>query len=107
MPVIHKTTPIITPEFDGCDGDVLWNRLLAGDSAARSWDDLVREDFRHTVAYLDIETTGLGGPSDHITTLGCWRSRTTIRRMRSTTVQPDRGRSAQCSVVQARHPPVS
>lgn len=25
-------------------------------------------DFRHCAAYLDIETTGLGGPSDHITT---------------------------------------
>lgn len=25
--------------------------------------------FRNTVAYLDIETTGLGGPGDHITTI--------------------------------------
>ncbi len=28
----------------------LWSRVLAGESAARTWDDLVREDFRHTVA---------------------------------------------------------
>ena len=26
-------------------------------------------EFRHSVAYLDIETTGLGGPGDHITTI--------------------------------------
>jgi 3-oxoacyl-[acyl-carrier-protein] synthase II len=30
--------------------DELWSRVLAGESAARSWDDLEREDFRHTVA---------------------------------------------------------
>lgn len=29
-------------------------------------------DFRHRVAYLDIETTGLGGPDDIITTICLW-----------------------------------
>jgi uncharacterized protein YprB with RNaseH-like and TPR domain len=27
------------------------------------------QDFRHACAYLDIETTGLGSPSDHVTTI--------------------------------------
>jgi uncharacterized protein YprB with RNaseH-like and TPR domain len=29
-------------------------------------------EFRHSVAYLDIETTGLGGLDDHITTISVW-----------------------------------
>jgi uncharacterized protein YprB with RNaseH-like and TPR domain len=29
-------------------------------------------DFRHSTAYLDIETTGLGGPGDHITTIALY-----------------------------------
>lgn len=29
-------------------------------------------DFRHSVAYLDIETTGLGGPEDYITTIALY-----------------------------------
>jgi uncharacterized protein YprB with RNaseH-like and TPR domain len=29
-------------------------------------------EFRHSVAYLDIETTGLGGPDDHITTISVY-----------------------------------
>jgi len=28
--------------------------------------------FRHSVAYLDIETTGLGGPSDYVTTIALY-----------------------------------
>lgn len=28
--------------------------------------------FRHSIAYLDIETTGLGGPEDHITTIALY-----------------------------------
>jgi uncharacterized protein YprB with RNaseH-like and TPR domain len=32
-------------------------------------------EFRHSVAYLDIETTGLGGPSDHITTISVYDGR--------------------------------
>jgi uncharacterized protein YprB with RNaseH-like and TPR domain len=28
--------------------------------------------FRHSTAYLDIETTGLGGPGDHITTIALY-----------------------------------
>ncbi len=28
--------------------------------------------FRHSTAYLDIETTGLGGPEDHITTIALY-----------------------------------
>jgi len=30
------------------------------------------ETFRHVTAYLDIETTGLGGPSDIVTTIGIY-----------------------------------
>jgi 3-oxoacyl-[acyl-carrier-protein] synthase II len=30
--------------------DELWSRVLAGETAARSWDDLERAEFRHTVA---------------------------------------------------------
>lgn len=33
-------------------------------------------DFRDAVAYLDIETTGLGGPGDHITTVALYDGRT-------------------------------
>ncbi|MCL4178074.1 MAG: ribonuclease H-like domain-containing protein [Verrucomicrobia bacterium] len=33
-------------------------------------------DFRDSVAYLDIETTGLGGPGDHITTIALYDGRT-------------------------------
>ena len=33
-------------------------------------------DFRESVAYLDIETTGLGGPGDHITTIALYDGRT-------------------------------
>ncbi len=29
-------------------------------------------EFRHKTAYLDIETTGLGGPKDHITTISLY-----------------------------------
>jgi uncharacterized protein YprB with RNaseH-like and TPR domain len=29
-------------------------------------------EFRHSVAYVDIETTGLGGPSDYITTIALY-----------------------------------
>ena len=29
-------------------------------------------DFRHSTAYLDIETTGLGGPGDYITTIALY-----------------------------------
>ena len=32
-------------------------------------------EFRHSVAYLDIETTGLGGPGDHITTIAVYDGR--------------------------------
>jgi uncharacterized protein YprB with RNaseH-like and TPR domain len=32
-------------------------------------------EFRHSVAYLDIETTGLGGPGDHITTISVYDGR--------------------------------
>jgi uncharacterized protein YprB with RNaseH-like and TPR domain len=32
-------------------------------------------DFQHSVAYLDIETTGLGGPGDHITTIALYDGR--------------------------------
>jgi len=32
-------------------------------------------DFRDAVAYLDIETTGLGGPGDHITTIALYDGR--------------------------------
>jgi uncharacterized protein YprB with RNaseH-like and TPR domain len=32
-------------------------------------------EFRHSVAYLDIETTGLGGPEDHITTIAVYDGR--------------------------------
>ena len=32
--------------------------------------------FRHSVAYLDIETTGLGPPSDHVTTIALYDGRT-------------------------------
>ena len=32
--------------------------------------------FRESVAYLDIETTGLGGPGDHITTIALYDGRT-------------------------------
>jgi uncharacterized protein YprB with RNaseH-like and TPR domain len=31
--------------------------------------------FRHSVAYVDIETTGLGGPSDYITTIALYDGR--------------------------------
>jgi uncharacterized protein YprB with RNaseH-like and TPR domain len=33
-------------------------------------------DFRDSVAYVDIETTGLGGPGDHITTIALYDGRT-------------------------------
>ena len=49
---------LITPL--GNDPDTLWSRLLTGDSAARHWDDLAGEDFRHTVA---CRVTDLGGSS--------------------------------------------
>jgi uncharacterized protein YprB with RNaseH-like and TPR domain len=32
-------------------------------------------EFRHSIAYLDIETTGLGGPGDHITTIAVYDGR--------------------------------
>ncbi len=32
-------------------------------------------DFRDSVAYVDIETTGLGGPGDHITTIALYDGR--------------------------------
>ena len=32
-------------------------------------------DFRHSVAYLDIETTGLGGPNDYITAIALYDGR--------------------------------
>ena len=32
-------------------------------------------EFRHTVAYLDIETTGLGGPGDYITAIALYDGR--------------------------------
>ncbi len=32
-------------------------------------------DFRNSVAYVDIETTGLGGPRDHITTIALYDGR--------------------------------
>ncbi len=33
-------------------------------------------EFRESMAYLDIETTGLGGPGDHITTIALYDGRT-------------------------------
>ena len=33
-------------------------------------------EFRDSVAYVDIETTGLGGPGDHITTIALYDGRT-------------------------------
>jgi len=32
-------------------------------------------EFRHSVAYLDIETTGMGGPDDYITAIGLYDGR--------------------------------
>lgn len=32
-------------------------------------------EFRDSVAYVDIETTGLGGPGDHITTIALYDGR--------------------------------
>jgi uncharacterized protein YprB with RNaseH-like and TPR domain len=54
------------------------DRLEAGDPvyfqnglpSSESW--RLFHDFRHTVAYLDIETTGLGGPTDIITTIALY-----------------------------------
>jgi uncharacterized protein YprB with RNaseH-like and TPR domain len=34
--------------------------------------------FRHSTAYLDIETTGLGGPEDHITTIALYDGRSLL-----------------------------
>jgi len=33
-------------------------------------------DFKHTVAYLDIETTGLGNPDDYVTTIALYDGQT-------------------------------
>jgi uncharacterized protein len=51
-----------SPEFfaDGLPSQFLW-RLFS--------------DFRDCVAYIDIETTGLGGPDDHITTAALYDGR--------------------------------
>lgn len=38
--------------------------------ANQSW--RLFRDFRHTCAYIDIETTGLGNPGDHITTIALY-----------------------------------
>jgi len=47
---------------------------FAGLLASREHWRLLRE-FRHAIAYLDIETTGLGGPGDHITTIALYDGR--------------------------------
>jgi 3-oxoacyl-[acyl-carrier-protein] synthase II len=39
---------VVTPL--GHSLDELWSRVLAGETAARPWDDLAAEDFRHTIA---------------------------------------------------------
>ncbi len=53
-------------------------RLSAGDATYFSRNLASREhwrlfpEFRHSVAYLDIETTGLGNPGDYITVVGLY-----------------------------------
>jgi len=56
---------LVTPL--GHELDAVWNRLLARESAARAWEDLEQEGFRHTVAcrVSDIPAAGralAGGP---------------------------------------------
>ncbi len=50
---------VVTPL--GHDLEELWSRVLAGESAARPWDDLAREDFRHTVACRVVGVPDAGG----------------------------------------------
>jgi len=57
-------------------------RRLAGNDCAYFGEHLAACDewrmfaeFRHTVAYLDIETTGLGGVNDYITTIALYDGR--------------------------------
>lgn len=57
--VVVTGVGLVTPL--GCDPDTVWTRLLAGDSAARAWDDLAGEDFRHTVACRVGEVPAVAG----------------------------------------------
>jgi uncharacterized protein len=59
------------------------NRQLAGNNPAFFAETMptaehwrLYPDFRGCVAYLDIETTGLGGPGDHITTIALYDGHT-------------------------------
>ncbi len=54
------------------DGDARW--FLGKLPAAEHW--RVFGEFRHQAAYIDIETTGLGSPGDHITTIALYDGRT-------------------------------
>ncbi len=49
------------------DDPLYFHRRLPPDEQWRLF-----SDFRHSVAYLDIETTGLGGPEDYITTIALY-----------------------------------
>ncbi|MFW6108768.1 MAG: ribonuclease H-like domain-containing protein, partial [bacterium] len=49
-------------------GDAAW--FAGGLAAAEHW--RLFADFRHAVAYVDIETTGLGGPDDYITAVAVY-----------------------------------
>ncbi len=59
-----------------------WRQLAGGNArffagtmpASEHW--RLYPDFRDSVAYVDIETTGLGGPGDHITTIALYDGRT-------------------------------
>ena len=65
----HKAEPVRRGAEESIERlaarDAAW--FAARLSGAESW--RMFPEFRNSVAYLDIETTGLGGPDDYITTL--------------------------------------
>jgi hypothetical protein len=80
-------------------------RLAAGD--VRYFSDHLRSshqwrlyrEFRDSVAYVDIETTGLGGFGDHITTVALYDGRSVRHYVRGENLEAFAGDVAACSLL--------
>ena len=68
-PTLRRHVEESLDALDRQDVDYFYRRLPTGEH----W--RLFADFRHLIAYLDIETTGMGGPDDYVTVIGVYDGR--------------------------------